>query len=554
MTFVENILTRLEHAGDTPVLCEVRDGRRVVVTAAQFLWLVCQAREFLKGHGLKPGDRCVLVAPNSIQWAALDLAILGEGLITVPLYARQAPAELAAMLQDSVPRLVIGDERLLAEIRRSWADLPEIVSVEGAFRAPAFTPRPPFHHADHDPVTIIYTSGTSGESKGVVLNVGNVDHMLSSTNARLDQLMGPSAHPDQIFHYLPFCFAGSWILLLTALTRSSVLTLSTDLTKLADELKRAAPDYFLNVPMLLERVRAKVEESIAQRGRWANGIFCRARTEYFNKEKERARPIGSFWLWLAHHTMFPAIRRGIAGPHVRALICGSAPLSIETQLFFQMLGIPVLQVYGLTETTGICTMDHPRHFVPGRVGPAIPGVEMRLADNGEILVRGPNVFPGYWRKPAETAQALAGGWFHSGDQGDVDESGNWRITGRLKNLIILNSGHNVAPEPIEDAIAARLPEARHVMLVGNQRSFLTALVAVAANGTSNGLDPGRIQSVLEALNSQAPHYKQIRAFHVVPEPFSSESGLLTAMGKLKRDAIAARFASEIESLYEKRPA
>jgi long-chain acyl-CoA synthetase len=199
-------------------------------------------------------------------------------------------------------------------------------------------------------------------------------------------------------------------------------------------------------------------------------------------------------------------------------------------------------------------MDQPRHFVPGRVGPAIPGVEMALADHGEILVRGPNVFPGYWRRPAETAQALAGGWFHSGDQGEVDEAGNWRITGRLKNLIILNSGHNIAPEPIEEAIAARLPEARHVMLVGNQRSFLAALVAVAANGASNGLDPGRIQSVLEALNGQAPHYKQVRAFHLVPEPFSSESGLLTAMGKLKRDAIAARFASEIDGLYQKRPA
>ena len=134
-------------------------------------------------------------------------------------------------------------------------------------------------------------------------------------------------------------------------------------------------------------------------------------------------------------------------PELKALICGSAPLAVETQLFFMMLGIPVLQVYGLTETTAICTMDDPAAFRAGRVGPAIPGVEMKVADNGEILVRGPNVFPGYWQRPAETAKALAGGWFHTGDQGEVDASGNWRITGRLKNLIILNSGHNIAPEP-----------------------------------------------------------------------------------------------------------
>jgi long-chain acyl-CoA synthetase len=553
VTFVENILTRLESAGDAPVVREIRQGRLITGTGAEVLALVGQARGFLRGRGLKSGDRCVLLAPNSIQWAALDLAILAEGLITVPVNPRQASAEFAAMFEDSTPRLIVGDERVTAEIRRSRTQGPEIVPVESAFRAPALASAPPFHHTDHDPVTIIYTSGTSGEPKGVVLNAGNVNHMLRSTHARLDQLMGRSARPDEIFHYLPFCFAGSWILLLTALSRSSVLTLSTDLSHLGEELKVAAPDYFLNVPLLLERVRVKVEESIAQSA-WANHVFRRARNEYFHRQEGPAEPIGSLCLWLAHHTMFPTIRKSIGGPNLRALICGSAPLSVETQLFFTMLGIPVLQVYGLTETTGICTMDHPRHFVPGRVGPAIPDVEMTVADNGEILVRGPNIFPGYWRRPAATAQALAGGWFHSGDQGEVDADGNWRITGRLKNLIILNSGHNIAPEPIEEAIAARLPEARQVMLVGNRRSFLAAILAAGANGASHGLDASRIQAVLDALNVGAPHYKQIRAFHVVTEPFTVEGGLLTANGKLKRDAIAARFSAEIESLYEKRSA
>ena len=187
------------------------------------------------------------------------------------------------------------------------------------------------------------------------------------------------------------------------------------------------------------------------------------------------------------------------------------------------------------------------------MGPAVPGIEMTVADTGEILVRGPNVFPGYWQRPTETAKALEGGWFHTGDQGEVDASGNWRITGRLKNLIILNSGHNVAPEPIEQALATRLPEAQQVVLVGNQRSFLAALLTAAAtNGSSNGLAEGRIRSVLDAVNSGLPHYKQIRAFHVVPEPFSVENGLMTTMGKLKRDAISARYAREIEQLYQRK--
>jgi len=554
MTFIEDIFGRLEKSGDAPVLREARDGRLESITSAEFLGLINQARASLAARDLKPGDRCALIAPNSIRWAALDLAIMAEGLITVPLYARQAPAELASMMRDSSPSLIVSDPALIPEIRKAWDAAPEIISLEAAFPRDAAAIPALFRHADHDPVTIIYTSGTSGEAKGVVLNAGNVDHMLWCTNARLDQLVGPTTHPDSIFHYLPFCFAGSWILLLTALTRSSVLTMSTDLTKLADELKLAAPNYFLNVPTLLERVRTKVEASISTRG-FANAIFSRAKSEYLRRQAGRTRRSGSFCLWLAKKLLFPAIRKNIGGRNLRALICGSAPLAVETQLFFVMLGIPVLQVYGLTETTAICTMDDPRHFIPGRVGPAIPGIEMRVDDGtGEVLVRGPNIFPGYWQRPEATAKALADGWFHTGDQGEADSSGNWRISGRLKNLIILNSGHNIAPEPIEDAIAARLPEAQHVMLVGNQRSFLAAIVTGATNSAANGLKPDRIQSVLDEINTRAPHYKQIRAFHFVAEPFTMESGLLTANGKLKRDVIAARFSSEIETLYQKRSA
>jgi len=554
MTFVEDILVRLEQAGNAPVLCEVQDGRLIAVTASEFLALVNQARAFLAARGLKPGDRCVLLAPNSIRWAATDLAIMAEGLITVPLYARQAPSELVSMMKDSAPSLILCDANLISTIRTVWPAPPEIVPLDDVFQARMAPLSEVFHHADHDAVTIIYTSGTSGEPKGVVLNAGNVNHMLWCTNARLDQLMGPTTRPDQIFHYLPFCFAGSWILMLTALSRSSVLTLSTDLNKLADELKLAAPHYFLNVPTLLERVRTKVQESMAKRG-LADAIFCRATQEYLRRQDGHSKRVGAVCLSLANAMMFPKVRKGVGGSNLRALICGSAPLAPETQLFFMMLGIPVLQVYGLTETTAICTLDDPRHYVPGRVGPAIPGIEMTLADTGEILVRGPNIFPGYWQRPAETANALAGGWFHTGDQGDVDAGSNWRVTGRLKNLIILNSGHNIAPEPLEDAIAARLPEAQHVVLLGNQRSYLAAIItSAAANGASNGLDKARVQDVLDSVNVRMPHYKQIRAFHISAEPFSIEGGLLTANGKLKRDAIAARFASEIETLYQKKSA
>jgi long-chain acyl-CoA synthetase len=252
-------------------------------------------------------------------------------------------------------------------------------------------------------------------------------------------------------------------------------------------------------------------------------------------------------LALARALIFPAIRKKMIGAKLKALICGSAPLSLDTQLYFMMLGIPVLQVYGLTETTGICTLDDPGQVEPGRVGPAISGVEMKLGENDEIMVRGPNIFPGYWNRPEDSAKALRDGWFHTGDQGEVNARGNWRIVGRIKNLIILGSGHNIAPEPIEDRVLENLSRAQQVVLVGNGRGYLSAIVTGEAK-------PERVQRALDEVNAELPHYKQIRAFHIHPEPFSIENGLLTANGKLKRDAIAQRFKSEIEEMYQAKQA
>ena len=176
------------------------------------------------------------------------------------------------------------------------------------------------------------------------------------------------------------------------------------------------------------------------------------------------------------------------------------------------------------------------------MGPAIRGVEMKLEENDEIIVRGPNIFPGYWNRPQETAKALRDGWFHTGDQGEVDAGGNWRIVGRIKNLIILGSGHNIAPEPIEEEVLRNLPGAQQVVLVGNGRGYLSAVV-------TGDVTRERVQAALDAVNPGLPHYKQVRAFHVYTEPFSIENGLLTANGKLKRDLIAARLKEEIEEMY-----
>src|SRR5256714_6480988 len=241
--FLENIFAQLQRGSQRIVLREIHGDQFVGVTGAELLVQVERVRSYLRASGLQPGDRCALLAPNSIRWAAFDIALMAEGLIVVPLYSRQSPAELAAMMNDSRPRLLFASDATLADAAmQAWSGdtaaapkrvlFDEVLSKDSVAQPVPIRPR-----GDTDLVTIIYTSGTSGEPKGVCLTVGNLNHMLKCTTERLDQLMGQRRGPHRVFHYAPFNFAASWILLLSCLSRETVLTLSTDLNKLADEIR-----------------------------------------------------------------------------------------------------------------------------------------------------------------------------------------------------------------------------------------------------------------------------------------------------------------------------
>ncbi|MBK8240842.1 MAG: AMP-binding protein [Deltaproteobacteria bacterium] len=230
------------------------------------------------------------------------------------------------------------------------------------------------------------------------------------------------------------------------------------------------------------------------------------------------------------------------GPNLDFLICGSAPLAVETQRWFQMLGIPVYQAYGLTETTGIVSLDEPDRVVAGRVGIPLPGVETKITDEGELIVRGPNIFQGYWELPEETAQAIRDGWFHTGDQVDVERE-NLRIIGRIKNLIVPESGHNIAPEPLEEKFMAACPAVTQCMVVGHARPF----VAILLPGKP---DAAAVERAIEQINADLPAYRRIRRAIFVDEAFSIENGLLTANQKLRRGVIEKHFVKQIDAAYE----
>jgi long-chain acyl-CoA synthetase len=545
MSFLDQIFARLQST-NAAVLTELREPAVVAVTGPGLLDRISQARVFLSSRNLHHGDRVALIAGNGVDWIALNLAIMAEGLVAVPLYSRQAPSELVAMMKDCVPALICcGDTQLREAIIQNWPEAPPQALFEEIFAAAEGSwtrVSAPHELADSDLVSIIYTSGTSGEAKGVMITAGNVAHILQCTSERLDILMDKRAGQDRVYQWAPLNFAAAWITTLTSLLRGSSVFMNTDLAKIAGELRTVQPDYFVNVPALLERVRRAVDEQLWKTGGIVRAIYFHAKAAYMRKYENRATLADSIWLTLANKAVFPTIRKKMIGSNLKALICGSAPLNVETQLYFMMLGIPVLQVYGLTETTAICTMDDPRKVEPGWVGSAIPGIDMKLGDNEELLVRGPNVFPGYWNRPEETAKVLRDGWFHTGDQGVVNAAGNWKIVGRIKNLIILNSGHNIAPEPIEDEILNRLSNAQQVIIVGNGRSYLSAIV-------TGSVESEQVQSALDMANAALPHYKQVRTFRIINQPLTIESGLLTANGKLKRDLITRHFQTEVEEMY-----
>lgn len=538
MSFVQAILDRCAERGPKPVLQEVHGDGLAATSGDALLDDVARVRAYLRRCGVAQGDRVALLAPNSARWAAVDLAVLAEGAICVPLYARQEPAQLAGMLRDCTPTLLIAEGDALADaIVAEWPE-GRVSTYAQALSVPPLD-REPAKVDGSGAVTIIYTSGTSGEPKGVMLSNANVDFMLGVTVRELAKMTRAHRSEDRVFHYLPFCFAGSRIMLWSQLHRGNPLLLSTDLARLQQELVVAAPHYCLNVPALLERIRAGVGAKVAAMGGVVAPLYKRAIKAAL--DPQRAGSLDRAALTVAARVLFPRIKAMI-GENLEFLACGSAPLSVETQRWFQVIGLPVYQVYGLTETTAIVTIDDTDDVVLGYVGRAIAGCDLKLSDAGELLTRGPNTFIGYWNRPEATADIVRDGWLHTGDLAELDPHGNLKVLGRVKDVLVPESGHNVAPLPIEQRIVEAGVGIEHAVVIGHGRPFLAAIVSGIA-------DEAAIEKAIRITNEALPHYQRIRKHYRAPEPFTIENGLLTANQKLKRKTIEQRYATAIEQMY-----
>lgn len=428
MSFVDVIFANLAEHPSRAFVTEVRGDRLDKTYGGRLLALAGQARATLRASGIGNGDRVALLASSSARWVAADLAVLAEGAIAVPLYPRQAPDELVAVMKDAGVRLVIceGDE-LAGAIGLTWHDAPSI-TFDQLFDARALAD-PPRARSAGDVVTLLYPA-TGGEPEGVMITAGNVGFVLDVIDRRLDELMGRPGGQDRVFHYLPLSFAGSRLVLWGNLYRRNGVMLSTDLADLRRELRTAAPEWFLAVPALLERMKGDVEAKIRAQPRPVRRLYESALEASAAERDGRATLAQRLVLAAARRAIFGRARDEI-GADLRCLISGSAPLAAETQAWFELLELPVYQVYGLAEATAVVTMDRPRAASPGTVGFPIAGCEIKLGVGDELLVRGPNVFAGYWKKEQATRDAFADGWLKTGDRARLDAAGRVSLAGRV---------------------------------------------------------------------------------------------------------------------------
>ncbi len=530
--------------------------------------------------GVRPGDRVAIVASTRPEWALADLGALAAGAVVVSVYPNLPPADTAHPIAHGGARVAFVEDAeqasKLAEVRERLAGLRHVVALtdptpEGCLGLAELEARGvdsrrglPGLAANRDtPLAIMYTSGTTGLPKGAVLTHGNA---LSVLAAALEAVPDTRAL-DVNLSFLPLAhvlerFGGHFLPLVLGRTIAYARGLAT----IAEDFRVVRPNLAFAVPRVFEKIHGRIMARVAASSPIRRRLFEWAVGRGLARSRclEDGRPIPT-GLRLSHAAADLLVLRKLRaalGGRIRLFVSGGAPLDGEIARFFHAAGILVLEGWGATETSAPATLNTPEAFRFGSVGRPLPGVELRLADDGELLVRGPTVFSGYWRDPAATAGVLgADGWYATGDIGRVDDDGFVWITDRKKEIIVTAGGKNIAPQRIERRLRAR-PGISNCMVWGDRRPYLVAvltldrseLAAVDPALAAAALDDPRLlahlQDQVDEVNSGLARFERIRAFRAVEPDFTVEGGELTVTQKLKRRVVAARHATALAALYE----
>jgi long-chain acyl-CoA synthetase len=511
----------------------------------------------LLAHGVRHGDCVAVISRTSVDWILLDWAIMSIGAVVVGLYPTSSAKECAYVLEHSEAVLAFAENdeqaRKLVSVRGSLPALREIVQfdrlgkLEAEGRASKHLQPDPV--AEDDLATLIYTSGTTGPPKGCMLTHKNL--VTAATKIRTTLEM-PG---DVVVLFLPMAHSYARLAHQAASDHSATIAAVADVARVPEALATVQPAVLPAVPRVYEKIHANALGEIERAGRMKRriGLWAVSVGGKVSRVERTGRTPGP-WLKLQHKIadklVFAKVRARLGGK-LRVGVSGAAPLAIDVMEFFHAMGVPVIEGYGLTETASSATSNDPADFRIGTVGRPVDDCEIKLADDGEILIRSDSIFAGYYKEPEATAAVLSDdGWFSSGDVGEIDADGFLKITDRKKDLIITAGGKNIAPQNLENALKSSRFISQAIV-VGDRRPYITALLTFdGAELASSGRDPQQLaQEIVDDVNRDRVRVEQIKRFAIVPREFSVEEGEVTPTLKLRRRVIHDHFAAEIEQLY-----
>jgi long-chain acyl-CoA synthetase len=518
----------------------------------------------LLARGVRAGDAVAVLSRTRLEWALLDWAIMSIGAVVVGLYPTNSAKECAYILGHSETVLAfVEDEEQQAKLESVHAELPglrEIVgfeglaAVEGEGRAYAAEHPEALANAsaavgEDDLATLIYTSGTTGPPKGCMLTHKNLVVAALRVDPEIEE------ENDVILLFLPLAHSFGRLVHQSAAHYGATVAFCAEATRVPEAIQAVRPTVLPAVPRVYEKIHANVLAEVDRSGgakraiaHWALGVGARA-----SRLRREGKPVPAALRAqerVADRLVFSKVKQRLGG-RLRLGVSGAAPLGVDVLEFFNSLGMLVVEGYGLTETSSSTTVNEPDDYRFGTVGRPVPGCELMLADDGEILTRGDTIFAGYYKDPEATAATFTeDGWFRTGDVGEIDADGFVKITDRKKDLIITAGGKNIAPQNLENALKASRFVSQAIV-VGDRRPYVVALITLDQDEVAaSGRDPQElVQELVDDVNRDRVRVEQIKRFVIVPREFSQEAGEVTPTLKLRRRVIHENFAAEIDELY-----